>query len=184
MPWKPEYAEVRRRKYHADPTERSRRLKQVRTPEENREYMRKYYLENQESFAKRGRDPEVRARKNEARRKRYANDSEYREERKRIARDVDPSVKRDARLRRQYGIGASEFDAILHKQGGRCAICRATVGDGMNRPLYVDHCHKAGVVRGLLCSSCNFGIGKFRDDPELLIKAADYLRGRLTWETC
>lgn len=42
--------------------------------------------------------------------------------------------------------------------------------------LSIDHCHETGAFRGLLCSECNFGLGKFKDDPELLLAAVEYLR--------
>jgi Recombination endonuclease VII len=183
MTWKPEYADTRRRKYQSDPAERVRRLGQTRSPEENREYMQKYYGANKDKWRARRNDPEVKERRSKLRKERYANDAEFRERCKKAARNIDPAKRRAQRLRRQYGISAAEFDELIQSQGGGCAICRSPVGDGIDRPLYVDHCHKSGRVRGLLCSSCNFGIGKFRDDVALLARAIDYLEGRLTWET-
>lgn len=174
---------VRRARYHSDPEVRARRLSQVRTPEANREYMRKYYAENKDKWRARHEDPAIRERRSRLRKERYANDAEFRERCKKAARDIDPAKRRDQRMRRAYGIGAAEFDELIRRQGGGCAICRSVVGDGADRPLYVDHCHRSGKVRGLLCSSCNFGIGKFRDDVALLARAIDYLEGRLTWET-
>ena len=80
-------------------------------------------------------------------------------------------------LRKRYGIGVADYDALLAKQSGSCAICGATrpYRTGGDRRWNVDHCHATGVVRGLLCNSCNLGIGKFSDDPELLRAAAEYL---------
>lgn len=65
--------------------------------------------------------------------------------------------------------------ALLQKQNGKCAIC-GTKDFGKKAPN-VDHCHATGVIRGLLCCSCNRGIGLLKDDPELLLKAAGYLLG-------
>jgi Autographiviridae endonuclease VII len=146
--------------------------------------MQKYYAENKGKWRARHDDPEARERRKQLRRERYANDAEFRERCKKAARNIDPAKKREQRLRRTYGISADEFDDLIRKQGGGCAICKAPVGDGADRPLYVDHCHESGKVRGLLCSSCNFGIGKFRDDVSLLTRAIDYLEGRLIWEAC
>lgn len=73
-----------------------------------------------------------------------------------------------------YGITAEEYQAILDYQGGRCAICqRAT---GATKRLSVDHDHKTGAVRGLLCTPCNRDVlGHLRDDPAALRRGADYL---------
>jgi hypothetical protein len=82
---------------------------------------------------------------------------------------------RDAYYRRAFGISADEYDELLARQGGKCAIC----GEKPERAasLHLDHDHVTGEVRAILCLSCNQGIGKFRDDPELLERAARYLRG-------
>jgi len=66
----------------------------------------------------------------------------------------------------------------LLSQNGKCAICEGTDGghrNGEPKALAVDHNHKTGKVRGLLCESCNQGIGKLKDSPETCRKAADYL---------
>lgn len=77
-------------------------------------------------------------------------------------------------LRRRYGISLEQYEAMLELQDGRCAIC-GRHGDEFGRRLAVDHCHETGKVRGLLCINCNPGIGAFRDNPELLRRAASYL---------
>lgn len=81
----------------------------------------------------------------------------------------------DAVIRRTYGISLAEYDAMLEKQGGGCAICGKTVDVG-GRRLPIDHCHETAKVRGILCSHCNQGIGHFFDSPDLLMQAATYLK--------
>lgn len=90
-------------------------------------------------------------------------------------RDADPLAHRDRVMRRKYGIGLAEFDAMVAAQGGGCAICKATVNPDANS-LAVDHCHKTGKVRGILCGRCNKALGLFNDDPNLLKRAVMYLR--------
>jgi hypothetical protein len=70
---------------------------------------------------------------------------------------------------RQYGITPDEYDALFEKQHGACAICRS------NTDLVIDHNHQTGVVRGLLCASCNKALGFFIDDPDVALRAASYL---------
>ena len=73
---------------------------------------------------------------------------------------------------KKYGLTAKEYARLLANQGGVCAICG-------ERPakyrLNVDHNHKTGAVRALICHSCNRGIGYLRDSPEVLRKAANYI---------
>lgn len=78
-------------------------------------------------------------------------------------------------LRRLYGMTLEEFEAMLAAQGGRCAICSATEAGGKSGRWHVDHDHLTGSVRGILCHSCNVSIGHFKDDPMLLLAAAEYL---------
>lgn len=61
---------------------------------------------------------------------------------------------------------------ILRNQGNRCAICN---DDNPGREFHLDHDHRKGGVRGVLCHRCNHGLGKFCDSPELLRRAAEYL---------
>lgn len=61
------------------------------------------------------------------------------------------------------------------REGQPCAICGATEEDGA--ALNVDHCHRTGRIRGVLCRACNHGLGSFADDPERLAAAARYLLG-------
>lgn len=81
---------------------------------------------------------------------------------------------RASHLKRKYGITLEDYDGMLVAQGGRCAICGEPEPDG--RSLHVDHDHDTGAVRGLLCFTCNAGIGMFDHDLRLLDAAADYLR--------
>jgi hypothetical protein len=90
-------------------------------------------------------------------------------------RDDRRDKRRNARIKCLYGITNEEFDRILEKQGGGCAICGAKVGDSLLRNLRIDHCHSGGHVRGLLCHGCNAGIGFLGDSVERLLEAALYL---------
>lgn len=65
-----------------------------------------------------------------------------------------------------------DFKLMLKKQNGKCAICREPE---VKRRMSVDHCHKTGKVRGLLCQMCNTSLGGFKDNPKLLKKAINYL---------
>lgn len=81
-------------------------------------------------------------------------------------------------LRRNYDISLEEYDRRYAEQQALCAICKKE-GVKLNKyaehSLAVDHCHKDGHVRGLLCANCNRGLGLFGDDVERLKAAIDYL---------
>ena len=80
-------------------------------------------------------------------------------------------------LVRSFGITLEEYNAMLVAQDGLCAICGQppTNTSPKNWRLHVDHCHTCSGIRMLLCSTCNNGLGCFKDSPELLRKAIDYL---------
>jgi hypothetical protein len=82
---------------------------------------------------------------------------------------------RNAQLKRNFGISVEEYDKLLKKQNDKCAICEAISCKSGNR-FAVDHDHKTGLVRGLLCFACNTSLGKFNDSQELLYKAISYLQ--------
>jgi Recombination endonuclease VII len=84
---------------------------------------------------------------------------------------------RNSELKRRYGISLDEYNQLLKKQRGRCAICHTSKPNGKDSMFYVDHDHKTGAVRGLLCHSCNIGLGCLSDNPARLRAAADYLDG-------
>lgn len=92
---------------------------------------------------------------------------------------VGADIRRRSMLKRNYGLTPEDFDALLASQGGRCAICRSD-DPGAKGMWHVDHCHDAGTVRGLLCSACNTGLGQFKDRPDVLRAAADYLEEHQT----
>src|SRR5258708_7130361 len=74
---------------------------------------------------------------------------------------------------RFYGLEPEEHNAILARQKGCCPICE----NDLEKPQ-IDHCHKTGEVRGILCKSCNIGIGFFKDNPTVCRRAASYLERR------
>jgi hypothetical protein len=78
-----------------------------------------------------------------------------------------------ARLTR-HRIDVDGYMALLDEQGGCCAICGTEPADPYS--LHVDHDHRTGEVRGLLCVGCNSGLGKLGDTEEGLLRALDYLR--------
>lgn len=81
----------------------------------------------------------------------------------------------ESHLNYEYGIGSKEYRELFLRQKGRCAICGTTNPKSRHHRFNVDHCHETGMIRGLLCWECNAALGKFRDDPILLLAALRYL---------
>lgn len=77
-------------------------------------------------------------------------------------------------LKRKYNISLEEYQSKLEKQNYCCALCGKTQEEEKSA-LCVDHNHETGQIRDLLCRVCNRALGLFKDDPELLKRAADYL---------
>jgi hypothetical protein len=78
-------------------------------------------------------------------------------------------------LEANYRMSEIEFNSMLKSQEYKCAICKLDKPDGKHLSFNVDHCHKTKKVRGILCSSCNRGLGYFKDNVELLKAAINYL---------
>lgn len=76
---------------------------------------------------------------------------------------------------RKFGITEDDYNEMFERQMGLCAICHKPEVD---IKLAVDHCHETGKVRGLLCKRCNMAIGLLGDDPDTIISAALYLKGK------
>lgn len=117
--------------------------------------------------------------RNGAVRKRYAEDFEFRAKRREYHEawlEKNPEYKKQRKRLwdlGKKGLTPRDYDEMLAQQGNGCYLC----GGGPSRTpyLHIDHDHATGVVRGLLCDSCNLGLGKFRDNADVLRKAIDYL---------
>jgi uncharacterized Zn finger protein (UPF0148 family) len=120
-------------------------------PERRREYSKRWREANKETLK--------------------ANQKEWRAR----TRERDREKRKAWALYQEYGMSLADFWALHTAQEGACAICQKRPTDPFT--LHVDHCHETGKIRGLLCSPCNTGLGRFKDDPERLMKAARYLDG-------
>jgi hypothetical protein len=78
-----------------------------------------------------------------------------------------------AKKLKAYGLTPADYENMLATQNGGCNICRKAPATG--RRLHVDHCHKTGRVRGLLCFRCNFGLSFFGDDVATVERALAHL---------
>lgn len=95
-------------------------------------------------------------------------------------------MKERARERRLeiYGITENDFLNMVKIQDYKCAICGNQFDmENPHKTCNIDHDHKTNIVRGLLCNSCNLGLGKFKDNQELLIRAGEYLQGKRAFIT-
>jgi hypothetical protein len=116
--------------------------------EERRAYQRRYRKENPEKHIKAGR--------------------KYRE--------THPERMRWNTLKSKYGIQASEFQSMYDAQQGKCGICEEEVKH-QDRSTHLDHDHKTGKIRGILCENCNKMLGHARENPRILMAAVEYLKG-------
>ena len=148
-------------------------------------------------------DEERRERQRVAQRDRYANDLEYREKMREYARvyrennaekvrqQKAASYQRDKEkilgnprkveasrryhLKQTYGITLEEYDMLMEAQQGLCAGCGTDTPGGRFKNFPVDHDHQTGMIRGLLCQTCNMVLGLANEDPDRLRDLADYL---------
>lgn len=91
-------------------------------------------------------------------------------------RNKDKNYRRNSWLRSKYDITLKDYEKLLEEQNYMCILCGR---DNGSKPLNVDHDHKTGRVRGLLCLSCNQALGKFGDNIEGLQRVIKYLEGKL-----
>ena len=81
----------------------------------------------------------------------------------------NPRAMKKYNLKKYFGLSLEQFDAMMIRQNGLCAVCRE------EKKLYVDHCHKTQVVRGLLCNNCNLLLGHAQEERTRLEAAIRYL---------
>lgn len=98
-----------------------------------------------------------------------------------VCRPCDDVRRWKGDIKYRYGITHEEYVALVEKQGGKCAICSSDKSNNSRTSsrLFVDHCHKSGKVRGLLCSRCNHALGQLDDDIDRLRSAIEYLERNL-----
>lgn len=131
---------------------------------DNTEYHKKYREENKETI-------------NANSRKFYQNNKERlnKNSKEYYKQNKHKMTERNKKYTRstKYGISQEQYDDMLDKQGHKCNICKEALD--MDRATHVDHCHKTGRVRGILCRTCNLGLGHFKDRAELLLSAWEHL---------
>lgn len=117
----------------------------------------------------------------------------YQREYQKKWRAKNPNKARSKNLRYNFGISTKQYETLLLSQRGVCAICQqpetARAKNGKVKRLAVDHDHKTGRIRGLLCNNCNIGIGAFGDNDEHMRSAVAYIQERnpqlvAGWEPC
>lgn len=107
---------------------------------------------------------------------------EYKRRHMKEVRGSNPGYTRNIALKHAYGITLEEYNAVLARQGGVCAICGSDEPGG-NGSFPVDHDHACcpgkrscgKCIRGVLCNRCNVGIAMFGDDPERMKRAIEYV---------
>jgi hypothetical protein len=104
--------------------------------------------------------------KPECRRRSSTIDREYRKS--------HPDYNKRHALRISYNLSLEKYEEMFKQQNGACLICNKQDLSGLK--LAVDHDHKTGAVRGLLCGKCNRGLGMFNEDADTLLKAANYIK--------
>lgn len=136
-----------------------------------REKSAKYRRDNPEKWKEIDRRAKSKARQNPEKASRIRDyQKQYREDNRKALSDRE--------RKRRFGITPERYSEMFQSQNAVCAICQqpeTATRLGKVKALSVDHCHKTGAIRGLLCSDCNTGIGKLKDDPSVLQSAIRYL---------
>lgn len=150
----------------------------AQTREERLEYMRKWRERNRKRLRAQARSYYRRNKETvKARNKAWADaNAERVRERRRGYYQENKDAFRDSFLRRRYGIGIEDWNALLEAQDGNCAACGEPEGEESAMRFHLDHCHSTGKVCGIIHSRCNRLAGMAGDDPEIVGRIAEYLR--------
>lgn len=89
-------------------------------------------------------------------------------------RRLNPEKRRQYDLKKKFGITLVQYNQLFTEQTGSCALCDKHQSE-QRKAMAVDHDHKTGEIRALLCHNCNVGLGNFQDNQDLLQKAINYL---------
>lgn len=109
---------------------------------------------------------------------------EKEKENRRLRKLADPNYSKNSSYKTRYGITADDYDRMLKEQDGKCKLCnkeehvRGTTPDKKPKRLAVDHCHKTGKVRGLLCHNCNVMLGQYEKWKDKFPLFEEYIKGR------
>ena len=79
-----------------------------------------------------------------------------------------------SRILNKFGLSWEGYQQLFEQQQGKCAICEKHQSE-LKKRLHVDHCHKTGKIRGLLCRNCNLFLGNIQDSKKFLSNALKYL---------
>lgn len=163
--------------------------------EEKRAYNKEYALANKERIAARRREryatePEHREKLKKRSRSNYKGYSSLTEEQRKKnheatrkwklknkdkVREYTKNYFRENRYGRGYSMRKEEYNSRLAEQNDACKICRSLDPGRKLRRFCIDHDHVTGVIRGLLCHYCNIALGAFKDNPEIMNRAIEYL---------
>ena len=86
-----------------------------------------------------------------------------------------PEARAEKHLQNKYGISLDDKRQMIINQGCKCKICPRSLSKDDLSKSHVDHCHKTGYIRGILCNNCNRGIGHLQHDTQILVSAIQYL---------
>jgi hypothetical protein len=146
-----------------------------------KEYNKNYYIKNKENLLNKSKKYRLEhiEDKTKYEKERYKRESSKQKEYSKKYRMEHREWEKNSQLKSRYGITLDEYNELSVKQNGVCAIClnneKSKNKFGNTRNLYVDHDHKTGKVRGLLCHNCNSMLGYSGDNPMILKIGKDYL---------
>jgi hypothetical protein len=135
-----------------------------------------YYMANKDKLQQQAKEyrEKNKDKLKEARRLKHAENKDKINELARLRRT--PEKNKRIALKSMYGLTLEQYNSMLNKNNGKCPICGVEFEKGRNgKQPCVDHCHKTGKVRGIICSKCNAGIGNLNDNIQRIRKAADWL---------
>ena len=166
---KAEMDKIRHANLQLDPQHRKKNSESTKTwrklnPEKCRGYGRKWKLLHPEYI------------RDAARKRRLLDPEKVKAEKRRyyLANIEKAKVSGRRRVLKKYGLTPETYEELLNSQGRRCAICLVSTPSG-KKGWHVDHCHKTGKVRGILCNNCNVVLGHARDEIATLQLAVAYL---------